>query len=160
MSHIQNSSSEEKTWSNELMLVAVALRSICNKYPILIKVYALFTFLRGRTKVNQNELHNHAIATCGAPSLAEILGGTGIFEGSRNVFNSVRFLRRIRKVISYSTENVCSTQKKKGRLKLIACICKRKRSLIQGVFFNWASPLDWPPLTFLSVWIIFTSPDT
>ena len=40
---------------------------------------------------------------------------------------------------------------------------------IQGVFFNWASPLDcpppkfaWtgPPLNFLSVGIIFTSPDT
>ena len=30
------------------------------------------------------------------PSLAQILGG--IFEGSRNVFNSVRFLRRIRKI--------------------------------------------------------------
>ena len=40
---------------------------------------------------------------------------------------------------------------------------------VQGVFFNWASPLDWappkvlrlaPPLNFLSVGITFTSPDT
>ena len=41
--------------------------------------------------------------------------------------------------------------------------------IIQGVFFNWTSPLDCPPpkfaltgppLNFLSVGIIFTSPDT
>ena len=43
---------------------------------------------------------------------------------------------------------------------------------LQGDFFNWPSPenvsrlapsqicLDWPPLNFLSVGVIFTSPDT
>ena len=48
----------------------------------------------------------------------------------------------------------------------------QSRSFIQGGFFNWASPenvsrlappqicLVWPPLNFLSVWIIFNSPDT
>ena len=40
--------------------------------------------------------------------------------------------------------------------------------IVQGVFFNWASPLDcppqscldWPPLNYPSVGIIYTSPDT
>ena len=58
--HILISSFEEKTWSNELTLIAVALQGIRNKYLILMKMFALFTFLRGRTKVNQNEFHGHA----------------------------------------------------------------------------------------------------
>ena len=89
-----------------MMLIAVALQGIRNKYLILMKVYALialFTFLRGRSKVNQNELlHGHLIASFGAPSQ------TQIFEDSRNVFNSVRFLRRKRKVNQkYWQNRVC-----------------------------------------------------
>ena len=66
------------------------------------------------------------------------------------------------------------------RVKLVKYISIEKSSLedglstfllgtiVQGVFFNWPPPLDWPPqkcfdwppLNFLSVGITFTSPDT